>query len=47
MAQIIQLNNGVRWFLDSINIQDFLSFMIKVTALNFNKIRYSSNQQKL
>ena len=38
----LQLNDGVRWHLDNPNIQFFISFTIKITALHIRKIRYPS-----
>ena len=41
------MNDGVRWYLDNTNIQVFILFTIKITALHLRKIRYSPHQYEL
>ena len=44
---LLQLNDGVRWYLDNPNIQVFISFTVRIKASHLNKIRYSTYQQEL
>ena len=41
------MNDGVGWHLDNPNIQVFMSFTVKITALCLKKNRYSPYQQEL
>jgi len=46
-AHLLQLNDGVKWYLDNPSVQVFLSFTVKITASHLKKIRYSPYQQEL